>query len=582
MANSLVTRIFSLVGLPSPAQFRQESEEKQKAEQKVIFLTEERERDLREHAAELAVNRSEIAGLVATLEKTQTIIHELDGTILFWNEEAERLYGWSRLEAVGQKVHRLLETELPEPLADIQKTLLEQGSWTGEFRQRCRDASLIWVSSHWTLRRNAAGEPVSVVKVNNDITAARVAQQALRVSEATARSLFENASQGILTADRSGRIVEANIMMETLFGYGRAELIGASVEMLLPEGFRQAHVAHRAAYSAHPHARTMGQDRDLMARRKDGSEFPVEICLSYVTERQSGGLAVAFISDITARKQANRRLVVSNRDLESALARLQEELENKSRFLANMSHELRSPLNSIIGFGEILLDRKAGEINALQEEFLGDCQRSARHLLSLINDIFDLEKVAAGQRDLTLEHFDAHQLVRETVTEVGVTAASRQLELLVEADDRIRLVFLDRRKTKQVLLSLVMNAVKFTPDGGTVIVRTRIAGSKRWVIEIEDTGVGISADDQTRLFREFEQRENSTSKDFKGTGLGLVLVRNLVEAQGGSITVESSVGVGSTFSVTLPLTVERRGSTAQRDSTRTPKQIFSEPEVTLR
>jgi protein-histidine pros-kinase len=230
-----------------------------------------------------------------------------------------------------------------------------------------------------------------------NITAAKRAAEALRVSEATARSLFENVSQGIVTADRSGRIIEANGMMEILFGYGRTELIGASVEMLLPEAFRQAHAAHRADYAARPHARTMGQDCDLMARRKDGSEFPAEICLSYVTEHQSGGLAVAFISDVTARQQADRRLVVSKRELEHALARVKEESENKSS-LASMSHELRTPLNSIIGFGEILLDRKAGEINALQEEFLSDCQHSARHLLSLIDDIIDKEKIAAGRR----------------------------------------------------------------------------------------------------------------------------------------------------------------------------------------
>jgi DNA-binding response OmpR family regulator len=256
----------------------------------------------------------------------------------------------------------------------------------------------------------------------------------------------------------------------------------------------------------------------------------------------------------------------------AVLAGVREASEHKSRFMANMSHELRTPLNSIIGFTEILYDKRAGEVNEIQEEFLGDSLRSARHLLALINDMLDLEKIARGHKELTLERFDVHQLVRETIHEVSVTAAANQVRLASELDDRLGRVFLDRQKTKQVLLNLAMNAVKFTPDGGLVTVRARVAGTDRWILEVNDTGIGISEHDQTRLFREFEQLESSASKRVQGTGLGLALARSLVEAQGGTMAVASRAAVGSTFSAMLPISLQSwkpgaRGLAGSHDET---------------
>jgi signal transduction histidine kinase len=299
--------------------------------------------------------------------------------------------------------------------------------------------------------------------------------------------------------------------------------------MLLPDALRSRHQSHRASYTEQPRARVMGQGLDLVARRKDGSEFPIEISLSCIGE-PPGMLVTAFVSDITARKEAERALLARNEDLARALASAR----------------------------EVLHDRKAGDINAIQEEFLGDSLRSARQLLALINDLLDLEKIAAGRRDLNRERFDVHQLVRETVHEVSVIAAANRVRLLAEPEDSVRWVMLDRQKTKQVLLNLATNAVKFTPEGGLVTVRARGAGSERWVLEVQDTGIGISEQDQKRLFHEFEQLETSSSKRFQGTGLGLVLARSMVEAQGGSLSVVSREGVGSTFFALLPVILERR------------------------
>ncbi len=296
----LLWRLIPLaVALPGPAQFERELSERRRAEEEVRNLNAELESRVRERTAEMESAHASMTEFAAALDNTHTIIQSFDGTILYWNSGAEAMYGWSKQEALGSKSHELLNTELPVPLEKIQAELLARGEWSGEFRQSRRDGSEIWIAGHWTLRRDAGGNPVSVAKVNNDITELRRSRDALRISEATVRSLFDNASQGILTADRAGRIVDANSTAQLLFGYGLAELTGLQVEMLLPESFRDRHVAHRVGYAAHPHARPMGQGMDLVARRKDGSEFPVEISLSFVAEQAGDGLAMAFISDIT-------------------------------------------------------------------------------------------------------------------------------------------------------------------------------------------------------------------------------------------------------------------------------------------
>jgi signal transduction histidine kinase len=253
----------------------------------------------------------------------------------------------------------------------------------------------------------------------------------------------------------------------------------------------------------------------------------------------------------------NRQLARRNEGQAEALKSLREASAQKSRFLAHMSHELRTPLNSIIGFTEVICDKRAGPLTEIQEEFLGDSLRSARHLLALINDILDLEKIAAGHLVLNPEPLDLHLLIEETVHELSILAAvEKKVRLASELDEQVRHVVLDRQKTKQILINLITNAIKFTPDGGRITVRARTAGTGRCVLEIDDTGVGISEEGQTRLFREFEQLELAPSQRLQGTGLGLALTKKLVEAQGGTIAVSSQTGVGSTFCVMLPTTLE--------------------------
>jgi signal transduction histidine kinase len=217
-----------------------------------------------------------------------------------------------------------------------------------------------------------------------------------------------------------------------------------------------------------------------------------------------------------------------------------------------MSHELRTPLNAIIGFSEVMIEQMFGELNEKQLDYQKDIYESGKHLLSLINDILDLSKIEAGRMELELSQFDLPTAVSNAVTLIRERAQRHGIALGVEVDPRLGDFQADERKVKQILLNLLSNAVKFTPDGGRVDVSAKLDTDKV-EIAVKDTGVGIAPADQASLFEEFKQFGNDRSRKAEGTGLGLALTRRLVELHGGRILVDSAVGQGSTFRVTLPV-----------------------------
>jgi signal transduction histidine kinase len=245
-------------------------------------------------------------------------------------------------------------------------------------------------------------------------------------------------------------------------------------------------------------------------------------------------------------------------DMNDELGRVYGELkaasQHKSEFLANMSHELRTPLNAIIGFSEVLTDRMFGELNEKQEEYLKDIYASGNHLLSLINDILDLSKIEAGRMELELTDFDLPTALDNALTLVRERAGRRSIALQSAVDPRLGQVRADERKVRQVVLNLLSNAIKFTPEGGRIDVG---AVPKDGFVEVSvsDTGVGIAPEDQEAVFEEFRQ-VGTAEKKAEGTGLGLTLCRKFIELHGGRIWVQSQVGVGSTFTFTIPM---RRG-----------------------
>jgi signal transduction histidine kinase len=296
-----------------------------------------------------------------------------------------------------------------------------------------------------------------------------------------------------------------------------------------------------------------------------------------------GRLAESFVF-MEAELKKNIQQVIVTTQLQKAAA--EEANRAKSEFLANMSHELRTPLNHIIGFTELILDKRCGELNQLQEEYLGDVHQSSEHLLSLINDILDLSKVEAGKLELEISDIDVRQILKNSLVMVKEKAMKHRVGLLTHMDSIPLTIRADERKLKQIIYNLLSNAVKFTPDGGEISLKARtvdcaVRPAARWndpgylkiiqegpeasdfgtmkrskciEISVADNGIGIKPQDRERIFKPFEQADGSASRKYQGTGLGLSLTKKLVELHGGRIWVVSEgEGKGTVFSFVIPI-----------------------------
>src|SRR5712671_3664424 len=275
----------------------------------------------------------------------------------------------------------------------------------------------------------------------------------------------------------------------------------------------------------------------LVVSRNRAGDFPAETIELLRTFATQSALAIQ-------NARLFREIADKSRQLEAAS-------RHKSEFLANMSHELRTPLNAIIGFSEVLAEKMFGDVNDKQAEYLQDILESGRHLLSVINDILDLAKIEAGHMELDSAAFDLPSAIDNALILVRERASRRGITLGCTIDQRLGLISGDERKVKQVLLNLLSNALKFTPEGGQIDVAARLHAD-RAEVSVTDTGVGIAPGDQEAVFEEFRQ-VGATDKKAEGTGLGLALSRRFIELHGGQISVQSEIGHGSTFTFTLPV-----------------------------
>jgi PAS domain S-box-containing protein len=387
------------------------------------------------------------------------------------------------------------------------------------------------------LNRNFLGQVIFVVLTSVVIYLIMKRYQAatrvmLEESAATAQAIYESAAQGIVVIDQDGRIVSANPQLESLFGYSRAELIGQSLEMLLPERLRSRHAAHRDEYFKAPRGRPMGLGLDLLGQRKDGTEIALEVSLSSV-ELPIGRLAMAFITDITERLKLEHE------------SRRSEKLVTLGAISAGIAHELNNPIGIICSRIELMLaDAESRKLPAEVEEDLHVLYRNALRVSKTAQGLLTLARHRPKQRlpvDINAEVEEALLLVGKQMTKDGVhvtTVLDRTLPAII--GDSVAL--------QEVLLNLIMNAREAISGGGTLRIETdRVPDRSDWVrLTVADSGCGIAAEAMAKLFDPFYTNKPN------GTGLGLWVSKRIVRDHRGTIDVQSEPGKGTTFTVSLP------------------------------
>ncbi|MCW2236021.1 ATP-binding protein [Azospirillum canadense] len=415
-------------------------------------------------------------------------------------------------------------------------------------------------SAVWTLMALGMTAVIALLTVHVERQQARGDRDQMRLARASRRirGILDSMVDAVVTINARGRIETFNPAAERLFGFAEAEVVGKSVNILLPESLHADHDRSMADYRPEAGSRIIGSDREVLAVRRDGSTFPITLAVSVVRledESGSGGVKggqsvfVGVIRDISKRKQQEAELLASKSQAEMAN-------RAKSEFLANMSHELRTPLNAIIGFSEILDSEFFGKLNDRQKACAKDIHDSGKHLLDIVNAVLDMSKIEAGRYELTEEVVDPADALAQCLMMVRDRARDARVELRSGIVDgpagELPAVWLDRRAFKQVVLNLLSNAVKFTPDGGRVTLAARVEEDGSLAVSVADTGIGIAPEFMEHLFQPFRQAENTVSRSFEGTGLGLSISKNLMELHGGSLSCASTPGIGTTMTARFP------------------------------
>ena len=476
------------------------------------------------------------------------IVTDPESHITFMNSTAEKLTGWSQLDG------------LQRHLTDVFNIVNEQSSRSVEnpVAKAIRDGAIVGLANHTVLIArdgtewpiddsaapilDAAGNIVGVVLVFHDISNRRTVEHELEISEIRYRRLFETAHDGILILDAgTAKVLEVNRFLVDLLGYPRDHFMGK--ELWEIGVFKDA----ESSKSAMATLQKVGRIRyeDLPLEHKDGRQIPVEF-VSNVYREGRRGVIQCNIRNITQRKHVEQELAKATEAAEAAN-------RSKSEFLANMSHEIRTPMSAILGFAARLLDNKQDETGRV--ECVSIIQRNALHLLELINEILDLSKIEALQMKVERIDCDIPEMISDITSLMRPRAVEKGLAFGIAFDGPIpRLIQTDPMRLRQIMVNLLGNAVKFTKTGKIDMrIRDERAGSGSIMLRIDviDSGIGMTPDVLARLFQPFTQGDESITRKYGGTGLGLTISRRLAKLLNGDISVTSEIGIGTTFSVKI-------------------------------
>jgi len=492
------------------------------------------------------------------------------GETLYANRAILDIYGYSSVEEL--KTTPVEKRLTPESYAEL---MIRMEKWQrGEYSPSQYEMSIVRKDGeirHLQVFRKEVlwdGER-RLQLIYQDITERKRAEEALQESEERFRDLFESANDLIQSVTPDGHFLYVNRMWQKVLGYSEKEIANLTLwDIIHPDSI--------------PHCRGIFQkiisgetinDVEAVFVAKDGKLITVE---GNANCRFEGGEPVAtrgIFRDITERKQMEREIQERNEQLDAQNEELQSQTEElmkqqqeliektgevekanqlKSEFLANMSHGLRTPLNVIIGFSELVRDEVPGRLNKEQRQCLDDIQSSGKHLLNLINEVLDLSRIESGKTKLSLTNIALTEVAESLTRTMMPILAPRKQSLDIEIEKGLPLVHADKVQLNEVFLNLLSNATKFTPEGGKLKIEASREDS-RCRVSVIDNGIGIRKEDQELIFEPFHQLDNPLTKDKRGTGLGLTLVKQIIEKHGGQIWVESEYGEGSRFIFTLPL-----------------------------
>ncbi|MBD2197090.1 MULTISPECIES: response regulator [Calothrix] len=412
-----------------------------------------------------------------------------------------------------------------------------------------RRAEALLQEANESLEQRVAERTGELATVNAQLQQELVERQRTQQILEEQAQLLYLAHDTIMTRDLDGRITFWNKGAERMYGWTASEASGQISHELLQTQFPRS----LAEVEAELFAQGFWEGELIQVHRNN---TPIIVASRWVLQRDEQGNSVKILEinhDITERKRAEEQLRRSSERISLANAELARAARLKDEFLASMSHELRTPLNSILGMAELLLEEVFGSLTAQQRQFLHTVEQSGQHLLELINDILDLSKIESGKMEMKLTSVSVHPLCESSLNFVKQQARHKQIQLTCDIEESVSEIEADERRLLQVLVNLLANAVKFTPDGGSVNLEVRMNFLEQAVeFRVRDTGIGIAAADMGKLFQPFVQLDSSLSRRYPGTGLGLSLVRRIVDLHGGSIRVESQLGKGSCFIVILP------------------------------
>lgn len=448
-----------------------------------------------------------------------------DGKFIYTNPAFPALFGYALDELPHDWTQLMAEGELERVHALSITSLNNAQHWQGTARGRRKDGSTFDLDA--TINRMSTGE---VIVACRDVSL--IKQNAREIEE-----LYNWAPCGYHSLDPDGNIVRINDTELRWLGMTAEEVLGKPFLSVVDERY---HETLRASVRVVDGREEIGWiECEIM--RKDGSRFPA--LMSATAQRTPEGAlfqAHCTLVDITERKRA---------EVETARA-----ARMKDQFLANMSHEFRTPLNAVLGLTEAMRKEYLGSMNPKQHDALGTIHDSGTHLLALINDILDLSKIEAGHFEMALSTIAVDDLCGGSLAMVRQAAAARNIEIVYESQLGLACVTVEPRRFKQCLMNLLSNAVKFTPQGGRVGLDVRLdRDNHRLIFAVWDTGIGISEQDQAKLFQPFFQASTGLARNYDGTGLGLSLTKRLVELHGGTLSAQSEIGKGSRFEIILPL-----------------------------